>query len=278
MLKQRVITALVLLAILLPALFAADPRWFNACALLLLSAGAWEWARLNGLQQALSGAVGVAFAALAAAAWWFDVQALAGRTFWLMVGAAWVLLGAWLLSRGVAGWPKVPLLLRLGGGLLALAVALLAVTQARMLGVEFLLSALVLVWVADVTAYFGGKGLSSRFPAKLAVAVSPGKTWIGAISGVVGAIALALAWASSRGAGSVYASLLSAGWIMLLIGVVFLVAMSIVGDLTESLVKRSAGMKDSSQLLPGHGGVLDRIDALIPTLPLCVMFQSLLGS
>jgi phosphatidate cytidylyltransferase len=277
MLKQRVITALVLLAILLPAMFASDPRWFNACALVLLSAGAWEWARLNGLSQTAAGVIGVAFAALSAVAWWFGWHALPSSRFWLMAGAVWVLLGAWLLARGVAGWAKVPLVVRLLGGLVALLTALLAVTQARLIGIEFLLSALVLVWMADVAAYFGGRGLSPRFPAKLAVGISPGKTWVGAVSGMVGAVVLAVIWGYVRGAGSLYTTLAAAGWVMLVVGVVFLVAMSIVGDLTESLVKRSAGMKDSSQLLPGHGGVLDRIDALIPTLPLCVMFHSLLG-
>ena len=141
--------------------------------------------------------------------------------------------------------------------------------HARLVGLGFLLSVLLLVWMADIAAYFGGKVFGRR---KLAPAISPGKTWEGAISGLLGVVLLAACWiwADPHGA-SLYARLWALGPVLAVLSLVFLVAMSVVGDLAESLVKRSAGAKDSSQLLPGHGGVLDRVDALLPVLPLAMM-------
>jgi len=178
----------------------------------------------------------------------------------------------------VAGWGVWPAALRLSGGLLLFACAWLALVQARQVGLEFLLSVLTLVWMADIAAYFGGKALGRR---KLAPTVSPGKTWEGAISGAIGVLVLACiwVWADAQGwggQGSLYARLWAMGPLFALIGLVSLTSMSVVGDLVESLVKRSAGAKDSSQLLPGHGGVLDRIDALLPVLPLSMMFVTLM--
>jgi phosphatidate cytidylyltransferase len=115
---------------------------------------------------------------------------------------------------------------------------------------------------------------------KLAPSISPGKSWEGVWGGMAGVLVLAVAWvladrALQPGVPSLYTRLAAAGWWLLLIAVVFLSAMSVVGDLAESLIKRSAGVKDSSNLLPGHGGVLDRVDALLPTLPLAMMLASL---
>jgi phosphatidate cytidylyltransferase len=171
--------------------------------------------------------------------------------------------------------------LRLVGGLLALWVAWLAAVQARMVGINFLLSILVLVWVADVFAYFAGRAFGLKFTrGKLAPAISPGKSWEGVWGGMAGVVVLAFAWVwADRAAGATVASLYTRlherGWWLLLVGVVFLAAMSVVGDLVESLIKRSAGAKDSSRLLPGHGGVLDRVDALLPALPIAMMLASL---
>ena len=110
--------------------------------------------------------------------------------------------------------------------------------------------------------------------------ISPKKSWEGVWGGMAGVVLLAFAWAYADAAlqaqvPSLYTRLASLGWAVLVIGVVFMAAMSVIGDLTESLVKRSAGFKDSSQLLPGHGGVLDRVDALLPTLPRAMMLASL---
>jgi phosphatidate cytidylyltransferase len=192
-----------------------------------------------------------------------------------------VLGGAALLRAAVPGWPRVPRGLRLVGGMLVLWVAWLAVVKARMEGINFLLSILVLVWVADVFAYFAGRAFGLRFTrGKLAPSISPGKSWEGVWGGMLGVVVLALAWvwadaAARAGVATPSTPLAERGWWLLLIGVLFLAAMSVVGDLVESLVKRSAGAKDSSALLPGHGGVLDRVDALLPTLPIAMMLAFL---
>jgi phosphatidate cytidylyltransferase len=281
MLKQRIITAVVLLAILLPALFWPTPAPFAAVALVLIAAGAWEWGRLNGLAQAGSLAAAAICLLLCAVSWYAGLLAQPVPRFWSIAGALWVLAGAWLLRAGVAGWPGVPRTLRLAGGVLALWLAWLAVAQAREIGVNFLLSILALVWVADIAAYFAGRRFGLKFTRnKLAPAISPGKSWEGVWGGMAGVLVLALIWtAADRNAGaeipSLYTRLAGAGWWLLVISAVFLAAMSVVGDLVESLVKRSAGAKDSSRLLPGHGGVLDRVDALLPTLPLAMMLASI---
>ena len=284
MLKQRIITAVVLLAILLPALFYPSPVPFAAVTLVLIAAGAWEWGRLNGYGQ--KGALFMAFdcLALCAVSWKVGLVERPLPLLWSIGGAAWVLGGAWLLRGGVAGWPKVPKTVRVVAGLLALWLAWLAVAQARFIGVNFLLSVLVLVWVADVFAYFSGRTFGLKFTkGKLAPAISPGKSWEGVWGGMLGVVVLAVCWVAAdtwlaAKVPSFYTRLASQGWWLLLIGVVFLAAMSVVGDLVESLIKRSAGAKDSSNLLPGHGGVLDRVDALLPTLPLAMMLTSLTSS
>jgi phosphatidate cytidylyltransferase len=196
---------------------------------------------------------------------------------WLIVGSLWIALGAWLIYRGVSRWQEIHKWMRVLGGLALLCLAWLAVVQARVIGINFLLSLLVTVWVADVGAYFAGRRFGTR---KLAVRISPGKSWEGVYGGMAAVLLMALAWTFWKPAFadsvSLYAKLLAGqGWLLLLLGALLMVAMSVVGDLVESLVKRSAGMKDSSGLLPGHGGVLDRIDALLPTLPLGMMLYSL---
>ncbi|WP_439518723.1 phosphatidate cytidylyltransferase [Hydrogenophaga sp.] len=269
MLKQRVITALLLLAVLLPALFYPSIEPFAGLTLLLIVAGSWEWARLNGCGPRASLAIGAGMGGLMALFWLGGGLAMSLRPLWLLVGALWVLLAVAMLARGVAGWSAWPGFLRLWGGLFLMACAWLALVQARMVGLGFLLSVLLLVWMADIAAYFGGKSFGRR---KLAPAISPGKSWEGAISGLVGVMLLAGVWLWVDGQGeSLYARLWALGPVLAVLSLVFLSAMSVVGDLVESLVKRSAGVKDSSALLPGHGGVLDRVDALLPVLPLAMM-------
>ncbi|GAC1604495.1 MAG: phosphatidate cytidylyltransferase [Ramlibacter sp.] len=283
MLKQRVITAVVLLAILLPALFYPSPAPFAAVTLVLIAAGAWEWGRLNGMKQAGALALAVVCLVLCAAAWQAGLIERRLPLLWSIAGAAWVLAGAWLLRGGVAGWPTIPRGVRLVVGVLALWVAWLAVVQARAAGVNFLLSVLVLVWVADIGAYFAGRAFGLKFSkGKLAPAISPGKSWEGVWGGMAGVLVLAACWVAADATfgaqvPSLYTRLARQGWWLLAIAVLFLAAMSVVGDLVESLIKRSAGAKDSSRLLPGHGGVLDRVDALLPTLPLAMMLISLIA-
>ena len=281
MLKQRIITAVALLAILLPALFWPTPLPLMAVTLRLIAAGGWEWGRLNGMGSGGSIVLGVVTLVLCGGAWALGWPERPSTLLWLVVGALWVLAGGALIRSGVDGWPNIPRALRIPGGVLALALAWLAMAQARVIGVNFLLSILVLVWVADIFAYFAGRAIGGKFTQrKLAPLISPKKSWEGVWGGMAGVVILAFAWAWADGAlqaqvPSLYARLASLGWPVLVIGAVFMAAMSVIGDLAESLVKRSAGFKDSSQLLPGHGGVLDRVDALLPTLPLAMMLASL---
>lgn len=276
MLRQRIITAVLLLAVLLPALFYPSIAPFAALTLLLIVAAGWEWARLNGAGSRLSLALGCGLGALMAAIWMLDGLTQSWRGLWMVVGTLWVLLSVAMLVRGVPGWGAWPAGLRLWMGLVLIGCAWLAMVQARLVGLEFLLSVLLLVWVADIAAYAGGRTLGRR---KLAPSISPGKSWEGAFSGLVGVFLLAAAWlwADGQGAGSatsLYARLWTFGPLLAVASLVFMVCMSVVGDLVESLVKRSAGVKDSSGLLPGHGGVLDRVDALLPVLPLAMMLTT----
>ncbi|MEJ7929610.1 phosphatidate cytidylyltransferase [Ramlibacter sp. AN1015] len=280
MLRQRVLTAIALLAILLPALFWPAPGPFLLVVLVLLAAGAWEFARLNGFGQAVAVAAAAVCVLICLAAWSVGLTTRPLVELWLLAAAAWVLGGALLLRRGVAGWPGLPPLLRLVGGVFALCLAWLAAAQAREIGVNFLLSVLVLVWVADIGAYAAGRTFGQKLVrAKLAPAISPGKSWEGVWGGMAGVLVLAVGWTladqfTQAEIPSLYSVLAGRSWWLLLVGAAFLAGMSVAGDLIESLVKRSAGAKDSSRLLPGHGGVLDRVDALLPTLPLAMMLAS----
>lgn len=276
MLKQRVITAVLLLAVLLPALFYPSIEPFGALTLLLIVAGGWEWARLNGCSARRSLALGIALGAALIVFWLAGGLAFSWRLLWPVVGALWVVLSVSMLARGVPGWAAWPATPRLWVGLLLIACAWLALVQARQMGLGFLLSVLTLVWMADIAAYAGGRRFGRR---KLAPTVSPGKSWEGAVSGVAGVFMLAAGWlwADAEGWGdrnSLYARLWALGPPLAVLALLFLSAMSVVGDLVESLVKRSANVKDSSHLLPGHGGVLDRVDALLPVLPLAMMLAT----
>jgi phosphatidate cytidylyltransferase len=281
MLKQRIITALLMLAILLPSIFYPAPEAFGVVALVLVSAGAWEWARLNQCGPTVALAAGGLCAGFCAVSWYVGLLGHPLHLLWTLSGSAWVVLGAWLLYVGVNAWVKVPKAFRMVGGILALWVAWLAVTKARMMGINFLFSILVLVWVADIFAYFAGRSLGGRFfHRKLAPSISPGKTWEGVCGGMVGVVLCAFVWRSLDGAAisdqsSLYSRLGAMGSAFMVLAVLFLATMSVVGDLVESLFKRSASVKDSSGLLPGHGGVLDRVDALLPILPLAMMLSTL---
>jgi phosphatidate cytidylyltransferase len=273
MLKQRVITALVLMAVLLPALFAPIAWPFALVSLLAIAAGGWEWGRLNGTSAAGAVGLGVLLAALCAGTLGLGWNIAAPRGIWSAALAVWVLGGAFVLHGGVTAWPALPAALRWVVGLLLLWTAWLALATARAIGINFILSVFCLVWAADIAAYFGGKAFGKR---KLAPAISPGKSWAGVWSGMLGGLLLAALWIAldasiAVDSASLYTRLFSRfGAAGLVLIVVFLAAMSVVGDLFESLVKRAAGAKDSSGLLPGHGGVLDRIDALLPVFPIAL--------
>jgi phosphatidate cytidylyltransferase len=281
MLKQRILTALLMMAVLIPAVFYPDPVVFGVVAAALVSAAAWEWARLNQLGPVMAWTMGAVFALLCLVAWCVGLVVMSTPLLWLVVGGVWVVLSAALLRVGVPAWARIAKSLRLLGGFFALWAAWLAVVQARVLGINFLFSVLALVWVADVFAYAFGRMLGGRlFLQKLAPSISPGKTWEGVAGGMLGVVICAVVWRmlDARGmpdAPSLFSHLHVKGAAFMVLAVLFLAAMAVVGDLLESLVKRSAAVKDSSALLPGHGGVLDRIDALLPVLPLAMMLNTL---
>ena len=280
MLRQRVITAALLLAILLPALFADDPLYFVLCTGALVVAAAWEWGRLSEQAQPVSllGAAGLGVVCMEV--WLLQMDPEQLLAVWLGSALAWSALAAAVLYAGAARWAKVPPMLRYAGGLALLLASWLALVHSKQLGTNFLLSVMALVWVSDICAYFAGRAFGGRWIArKLAATISPGKTWEGVAGAVIGVGFVAVLWSYADGQAqgislSIF-SLVAERWGAmggLVLGL--LVAAGVIGDLLESLFKRAAGVKDSSGLLPGHGGVLDRVDALLPVLPLALYLVS----
>ena len=259
MLKARIITALFLVAGLLGVLFVAPPAVAAIAFGLVAALAAWEWAGLMKIDaggRVLYAGVVVLSCFLA-----WDAMAAAFTALWLLSAVFWLLLAPlWL-------WRRWPLAANDFGGY-AVGWLLIVPTWAAMVGLHgrspwLLLAAMALVWVADIAAYFTGRAFGRR---KLAPAISPGKTWEGAAGAVVAVLVYGAVVAVVGGRLPSAAMLLPAG-----LALIVLTAVSIVGDLFESLMKRQAGVKDSSQLLPGHGGVLDRIDSLTATLPLVAL-------
>lgn len=178
MLKQRVITALALLLVLIPAVLYPDARVFSALMLLVIAAAGWEWARMNDAPAIGTLAGPVLCLGVCGGVWWSGFLQQTMVALWLTAGALWVLTGAWVLRTGVAAWSGHSRWLRLGLGWLALCLTWLAVVQARLVGVNFLMSVLALVWVADIGAYFSGRAFGGKFTrSKLAASISPGKSW-----------------------------------------------------------------------------------------------------
>ncbi len=281
MLRTRIITALVLLAFLLPAMFASTAWPFAIVSLLLIAAAAWEWARLNGVSSIAAMGPGALLALAGAWAVYSGSVARMPASWWWAASVLWVLVGVFVLRGGPAAWPRWPSPLRLLAGLLLLWLGWLALAQARALSVNFVLSVLCIVWMADIGAYAAGRAFGRK---KLAPSISPGKSWEGVYGGLVGVMLLAVVWtlwadnALAVDGPSLFTRLRNQfGWIGMAAASAALAGLSVVGDLFESLVKRAAGVKDSSHLLPGHGGVLDRIDALMPVLPAAMALASLGG-
>ncbi|ADP16126.1 phosphatidate cytidylyltransferase [Achromobacter xylosoxidans A8] len=284
MLGQRIVTAVVLLAILAAAMISANPWWFVALLALAAACANWEWLRLT-LPQPPSPfiAVGVAvllFAGMLAltSAWLAGGGTGIADPAWVLrylvpaVAAVWLFGGLAAVVRGRSDAPPASL----GWSAFSVPAAFAAwAVLAQMFvahGPGFVVSLLALVWVADIAAYFAGRAFGKR---KLAPRVSPGKTIAGAVAGVLGAvvwIGLSSLWEGTYGHALVERwSFWLALPIAALLGVV-----SIVGDLFESLLKRRAGRKDSSTLLPGHGGVYDRIDAILPVAPFALLLSGVL--
>jgi len=272
MLRQRVITALLLVAVFLPALFHPDPRFLAGLSLVMIALAAWEWARLVGCGPSPSVLLALACLALCALTGWWNWVRQDLSALWTAMVLIWVPGSVWLLRFGLTRWAGLATPLRSALGLILLWATWMAVYAAKVQGTNFILSVLLLVWAADISAYFAGRALGRR---KLAPSISPGKSWEGVAGAVVGVALLSQTWIAMDAhnpdwSPSVYTLLVNQGQGVLWLGLLFLTAMSVVGDLVESLIKRCAGVKDSSGLLPGHGGVLDRVDALLPTLPLAL--------
>jgi phosphatidate cytidylyltransferase len=245
-LLRRVGTALVLLAILCAVLFLLPRAGVAAFMAIIIGIGGYEWARLCGAAVTVARVYAfgiVATLGVLVAAMYVPVLYVAAA-FWLLAVPIW-------LSLGVKT-SHTPALL--AAGFLVLVPAALAVVMLQPL--EALLVLLV-VWIADTAAYFAGKRWGRR---KLAPSISPGKTWEGAAGAVVGAGAYAIILAAIVGGGMRAMMVFAAASAVL-------VLVSIAGDLFESAVKRQAGVKDSGTILPGHGGILDRIDSATATLP-----------
>lgn len=272
MLKQRVITALVLVLVLAAVLWLG-PTAFVAAAAILMGAAYFEWFRLAGLGDGRALWLAVALGAGLLASDLSGVRPGAYALTWVFAIACAIWLGLALLlvqaeRRGVRlGQAAIVLL-----GVLLVAAAWLALLALYQAGVVVLMSVLAIVWLADIAAYFVGRALGKR---KLAPHISPGKTWAGVFGALVCVVLAAEALALWQPALGLFSTRLAQALPLKLTIVVLLalVALAIVGDLFESLLKRQAGVKDSSGLLPGHGGVLDRIDALLPVLPAAALLQ-----
>ncbi|WP_137938340.1 phosphatidate cytidylyltransferase [Chitinivorax sp. B] len=257
MLKTRILTALVLLPIVLLAVFKLQGLAWAIFALLICALGSWEWARLCGWQSgrttifvcltAVLGGLGcVALPQLAVIQLAMMIPIL---FFWCLIAPAWLHF-KWPLARlksaGIVGW------LVLMGSWLAMVR-----WHEQTNGHWLLLAVLMIAWVADTSAYFAGKAFGKR---KLAPSISPGKSWEGVMGAYIGVTLYGVILANTP-IGPQFGgyAMIPAIWL--------LTALSVVGDLLESLFKRQAGLKDSSNLLPGHGGILDRIDSQLAVLP-----------
>jgi len=256
MLAQRVVTAIVMLVVCLSALWFAPPWLWTLGVAVVFMTGAIEWSRLTGLAGAAS--VGLALSVGASTA-----ALLAGLPI------AWVVVG-WA-ATGLAWSVALPLMMVRGSPVRAAALPVgwvvlgpSALALAWLGGMPgLLLSLLAIVWIADSAAYFAGRRFGRH---KLAPSISPGKTWEG-VAGALVAVAAYVALLQLTGIADDGPLAGAAGWLLALA----MTALSVVGDLFESLVKRQAGAKDSGDLLPGHGGVLDRIDGLTSTLPVAAL-------
>ncbi len=254
MLRTRIITALILAPAVIAAIYLLATPWLACLLWMVAAAGAWEWAALAGLSSMPLRAAYVGALTVLAILLYVnpDIQLI-----WLQsLAAFWVVAFIVVLTYpGSDSWAINAWTIGLAGALV-LPGAVLGLMTIHSLpnGANWLLFSLLICWAADIGAYFAGRAFGQR---KLAPAVSPGKTWEGAFGGLLLTLLVC--------AGLLFAAdQFSAAWIPVLLA---LVGVSILGDLFESLLKRASGIKDSGQLLPGHGGVLDRVDSILSVAP-----------
>jgi phosphatidate cytidylyltransferase len=261
MLRQRVITALVLTPIVLGVVLWASPATTAAVLTLIVMGAAWEWSAFPGFRRRSMRALYVAlFAMCIGAAWVLGVHdtqldaVLYAAIGWWALALLWLATAAAAVNWGIAS----------AAGFFVLIPAWLALARLHANDPQLLLFLLLLVVAADIGAYFAGRKFGKH---KLAPRVSPGKTWEGVFGGLAAAAVMALI--------GVYWFEVNTALFISLCAIV--VIASIVGDLTESLFKRHAGLKDSGNLLPGHGGLLDRVDSLTAAAPVFLVGLERLG-
>lgn len=264
MLKARIITAIVLLPLVLGSLFALPSPWFAAVLGAVVLLGAWEWARLVGIARSSSRWAYLALVAFLLSAIGGAVNAGVLIPAVLAVGVAWWLFALIVLIRFNAdGEPSAPM--RPGAGIMVGLLLLvpawsgLVWLHAQPAGAWLVLLVLLLTWAADVGAFFAGRRLGRL---KLAPRISPGKTWEGVVGGLI--LALAVAYAMLLLPLPLHSLNVFLYGLLVVVAILF----SVAGDLFESMIKRRAGVKDSGTLLPGHGGVMDRVDSLTATATL----------
>jgi phosphatidate cytidylyltransferase len=266
MLSSRVITAVILLVLFLLALFVLPNGGWAALVTVLVLQGASEWTRLAKFGARNANVYWGLTLLILLGLIWFDANHSPDQLFILHVAVyaisvvLWlVIVPAWLM----AGWRvERPVLMALVGWAVLIPTGL-AMLDLRLDHPWWLLGMMCLVWVADISAYFSGRKFGKH---KLAPRISPGKTWEGVVGAVLGvSVCVVLAWSFSAYSTHIILlpTLLLASWCW--------VALAVIGDLFESAIKRQAGVKDSGALLPGHGGLLDRSDALTSTLPLAAL-------
>lgn len=271
MLKQRVITAVVLLALLIGAL-AWSSTAFELLATAIVAATLGEWMQLVGWPRgpAVAGAAvfgAVLFVVALAMPQWAEHALL---PLSLLATIVWAAL-AMLLVQPDAMSVRMPRGVSTVLAVLMMSAAWVALVHFLLEGVVVLLSVLAIVWLADTAAYFAGRTFGKR---KLAPHISPGKTWAGVVGAVVAVVGVAvIARVVAPDAGLLSNRLLATLGVVGAVLLGAIVLLSVVGDLFESLLKRQAGVKDSGRLLPGHGGFYDRVDALLPTLPLAALLE-----
>ncbi|MDN6180383.1 MAG: phosphatidate cytidylyltransferase [Halomonas subglaciescola] len=258
MLKQRIITAAWLAPLVLAGLFGLEDGAFALFVAAIVLLGGWEWTNLAGVRNARRRGLVVAGLAAVMLALWLAGAAHAVWPLWLGT-LGWALNLYWVscYPEACAQWRSTPR--RLGIGLVVLVPCWVGfnVLRSGAPGGTWLLFVLLLTWAADIGAYFAGRAFGRR---RLAPGVSPGKSWEGVFGGMAATALLALGFA-------VWQSLGVPTTIALLVVTAGVTLVSVLGDLLESMLKRQRRIKDSSALLPGHGGVLDRIDSLTAAVP-----------
>ena len=267
MLKQRVITALILLALILGAIFYLSTPWFALAIAIPVGLGAWEWANIMGVEDSSARFPYIALILVSCGlVYWLRLD------FVLYLSCLWWAAAVWLVKAYPAkaeAWESRPVQGLIGWLVLVPAWWSLVLLHGQQGGQWWLLYVMLLVWGADTGAYFAGRKFGRN---KLAPDVSPGKTVEGLFGGLALTAVIALIVAFT--AGVAHKISLPA---FLLVSLVTVVG-SVFGDLAESMFKRHRGIKDSSQLLPGHGGILDRIDSITAAVPLFTSGMLLLGA